>query len=66
MNNRNAFYVIGAIGAAAAAAAIIGLVMLVAWDIRADAAVMATDDTSLLNPQVQRDARDGYVIAELY
>ena len=65
MNNRNTAYVIGAM---AAAAAIIGLVMLAAWGIRADAAgdEDPPDNGTFLHPQVQRDARDGYVIAELY
>ena len=63
MNNRTAAYVIGAM---AAAAAIIAFVMLFAWSFRADADATIDDVPSLLNPQIQRDARDGYVIAELY
>ena len=64
MNNRTAAYVLGAM---AAAAAIIAFVVLFAWSFRAQAGEdVPLQNGSLLHPQVQRDARDGYVIAELY
>ena len=64
MINRNTIYVVGAM---VAVAAIVAGVLLAAWSFRADdGAGESQHSGTMLHPRVQRDARNGYVIAELY
>ena len=63
MNNR---YSILLISAAAALAIIVLVVVVYLAGPSDDAPAAAAESGSLLRPHVQRDARDGYVIAELY
>ena len=55
------------LGGMAATVAIIALLTVAAWGFRSDAAGETSEvNGSLLHPRVQREARPGYVIAELY
>ena len=64
MINRNTIYIVGAM---VAVAAIVAGILLAAWSFRVDAGDGQSQHSgTMLHPQVQRDARNGYVIAELY